>query len=149
MLRKTTQAKRKDLNKSGALSAPLKRVKSLYWRSSFLLEQMSMQNRQSTAAAASASSASGSSGSNSEDDFLVHPTSKWQEPMREDELTLWEVHRKPRKLIDNQNNQRMIRCPLKMLNPEFRCVICLGYLKNTTMVMVCVSLEVKNNFMDR
>jgi hypothetical protein len=27
---------------------------------------------------------------------------------------------------------------LKMLDPEFRCVICLGYLKNTTMVMVCL-----------
>jgi E3 ubiquitin-protein ligase RNF1/2 len=113
----------------------------------------SKQNRQSTAAAGSASAASSSSSSgsnNGEDDFVVHPTSKWQEPMREDELTLWEVHRKPRKLIDNQINQLMIRCPLKMLNPEFRCVICLGYLKNTTMVMVCVSLKYKeNDWMDR
>ena len=67
-------------------------------------------------------------------DFAVHQTSKWQEPMRDDELTLWEVHRQPRKLI-NQN--RRVRCSLRNLL-NLKCVICLGYLKNTTIVMVCL-----------
>ena len=76
------------------------------------------------------------SSSSTSDQAPIHPTSKWLEPTREDELTLWEVHRKPRSLIKGKNLR--IRCPLKMLNPEFRCVICLQYLKNTTMVMVCL-----------
>lgn len=65
----------------------------------------------------------------------IHATSKWQEPARDDELTLWEVQRKPRKLTDKN---RRIRCALKTLNEDFRCVICLGYLKNTTLVMACL-----------
>jgi hypothetical protein len=65
----------------------------------------------------------------------MHATSKWQEPTRDDELTLWEVQRKPRKLTDKN---RRIRCALTTLNEDFRCVICLGYLKNTTLVMACL-----------
>lgn len=52
-----------------------------------------------------------------EDDNLSHS--------RYDELTLWDIHRPPRKL---ELKNRGIRVQEQMLNP-FRCVICLGYLK--------------------
>ena len=57
-----------------------------------------------------------------EDDRLSH--------RRYDELTLWDIHRPPRKL---ELKNREIRVQEQMLNP-FRCVICLGYLKVCSMI---------------
>lgn len=65
----------------------------------------------------------------------VHETSQWQEWARaRDELTLWDIQRPPRKLV---TKNRKIRCHEQTLNP-FRCVICLGYLKEATIVMECL-----------
>jgi hypothetical protein len=65
----------------------------------------------------------------------THSSSRWAEPAREDGLTLWEVNRKPRKV---ERTDRSVRCHTKSLNPHLRCAICLGYLKETTIVMVCL-----------
>jgi len=62
-----------------------------------------------------------------------HPASKWQEPPRDDQLTLYDLHREPRRVIGGR-----IQVPLKALDHEFRCVICLGYVRRTRMVMECL-----------
>jgi hypothetical protein len=64
-----------------------------------------------------------------------HPFSNWQEEAREDNLplTLYDVHRKPRPVLWGR-----IQRPLKELRSEFRCVICLGYIRNTRVVMECL-----------
>eukprot|EP00934_Nitzschia_sp_Nitz4_P007305 Nitzschia sp. Nitz4//scaffold48_size128905//119719//120624//NITZ4_003622-RA/size128905-snap-gene-0.65-mRNA-1//-1//CDS//3329553048//7295//frame0 len=40
--------------------------------------------------------ANNQTGSSTDFELDIHPTSKWEETAREDELTLWEVHRRPR-----------------------------------------------------
>lgn len=62
-----------------------------------------------------------------------HPTSPWQEPYRFDELTLYERNRKPRNVVKGR-----IQRPEKALEQAFRCVICLGYIRNTRIVMECM-----------
>ena len=65
---------------------------------------------------------------------LIHPSSRWEEPARDDELNLWDIHRKPRKLV---NKFRKIQRPLMKMK-VLECPICLGYLKDTTMVASCL-----------
>ena len=65
----------------------------------------------------------------------IHSTSKWAEVEREDSLTLWEVHRTPREIA---TVDRRITVPTKSLNSNLKCAICLGYLKEATLVMNCL-----------
>lgn len=67
---------------------------------------------------------------------MFHPDSKWQEPLGDNDLTLYEIQRKPRTIAVDPN-QRM-RLPVKILHPEFRCPICLMYMRNTSVVMECM-----------
>jgi len=71
-----------------------------------------------------------------------HPHSKWQEPYNGGpniavdsllELTMYERNRKPRPIVSG-----VIQRPLDALHPEFRCVICLGFIQNTKVVMECL-----------
>mmetsp|Transcript_26744 Transcript_26744/g.40444 ORF Transcript_26744/g.40444 Transcript_26744/m.40444 type:complete len:307 (-) Transcript_26744:614-1534(-) len=67
---------------------------------------------------------------------IHHPDSKWQEPCSEfGYLTLYDLHRIPRPVKDP--NLRLI-LPIKQLNSEFVCPICLGHMKKTSLVMECL-----------
>jgi E3 ubiquitin-protein ligase RNF1/2 len=62
-----------------------------------------------------------------------NPNSPWQEPIRpDDDLTLFEVNRKPRGIMTGR-----IQRPVKSFS-NFHCVICLGYIKNARIVMECL-----------
>lgn len=80
-----------------------------------------------------------SSASPSEDDSLgehLHPTSRWREPFREDGLTLYELHRKPRPVP-----RGVVSCPVGkaiLKRHAFLCAICLGPLRNTRVVRECL-----------
>jgi hypothetical protein len=50
-----------------------------------------------------------------------------------DELTLFELHRRPRPLLTGR-----IQRSLKALNAEFRCAICLDYIRSTRTVVECL-----------
>jgi E3 ubiquitin-protein ligase RNF1/2 len=66
-----------------------------------------------------------------EDGFSAN--SKWQEFAREsDELTMYEVHRKPRRVISGR-----IHRPVKTFS-NLQCVICLGFINNARIVMECL-----------
>ena len=67
---------------------------------------------------------------------MLNPISKWEEPLEIPYLTLYDVHRKPRSVITDTNAR--IRMPLKALNAEFQCPICLGYMKKCAIVMECL-----------
>ena len=69
-------------------------------------------------------------------DDPFHPGSQWQEPKPgplESELTLYEKHRKPRPAPSGS-----FKCPLQGLQQEFRCVICLDYIRNARIVRECL-----------
>lgn len=68
-----------------------------------------------------------------EDSNGFHLLSDWQEPPREDNLTLYDINRKPRPVQHGR-----IELALHALRSEFRCVICLGYIRNTRIVMECL-----------
>lgn len=71
-----------------------------------------------------------------EQPLVFHELSKWQEPLGDPWLTMYDLHRKPRSL-DFPENQRM-RLPINVLRSDFRCAICYGYLKKTSVVMECM-----------
>mmetsp|Transcript_24092 Transcript_24092/g.35693 ORF Transcript_24092/g.35693 Transcript_24092/m.35693 type:complete len:313 (-) Transcript_24092:643-1581(-) len=84
------------------------------------------------------SSRAGESGKNIEEDpnQVYHPDSKWQEPPSEfGYLTYYDLHRIPRPVKDS--NLRLV-LPIKQLNSEFICPICLGYMRKTSLVMECL-----------
>lgn len=65
-----------------------------------------------------------------------HPCSQWQEPPPSDdeiELTLYEKHRKPRPAPRGYS-----KCSIQALSQEFRCVICLDYIRNARIVRECL-----------
>jgi Zinc finger, C3HC4 type (RING finger) len=64
-----------------------------------------------------------------------HPDSMWNEPRPIDGtvLTLYERHRKPRPVPTGKHS-----CLIKALQQEFRCVICLGYIRNARVVKECL-----------
>ena len=71
--------------------------------------------------------------------------SVWKEPPRADDLTLYDVNRLPRPTLptrttdDNGEETRvMIQRPLRAIRSEFRCVICLDFIRNTRIVMECL-----------
>uniref|UniRef100_A0A7S2UQJ8 RING-type E3 ubiquitin transferase n=1 Tax=Attheya septentrionalis TaxID=420275 RepID=A0A7S2UQJ8_9STRA len=66
----------------------------------------------------------------------LNPISKWEEQIEIQGLTLFDIHRKPRKV--NRDNDAIIKIPLKVLSAEFQCPICLGYMKKTCIVMECL-----------
>jgi len=69
-------------------------------------------------------------------DDPFHPGSQWKEPKPgplESELTLYEKHRKPRPAPSGS-----FTCPLQGLQQEFRCVICLDYIRNARIVRECL-----------
>lgn len=68
-------------------------------------------------------------------DESYHPESMWQEPKPSDDsiLTLYERHRKPRAIPSG-----MYHCSLKALKQEFRCAICLDYIRNARVVKECL-----------
>lgn len=63
----------------------------------------------------------------------LHRRSEWQEPAREDGLTLYERHRFPRPVISGT-----VTCPIKAVLQQFRCVICLGCITNARLVVECL-----------
>jgi len=67
---------------------------------------------------------------------IYNPISEWQEPIDIPFLTLFDMHRKPRKMISEKDSE--IRLPLKILSSEFHCPVCLGYMKKTSIVMECL-----------
>lgn len=74
-----------------------------------------------------------SSDSSDDEEGYFHPNSDYQEPDRLDELTLFELHRRPRPLLTGR-----IQRSLKALNAEFRCAICLDYIRSTRTVVECL-----------
>lgn len=74
---------------------------------------------------------------NDEQPLVCHEVSKWQEPLGDPWLTMYDLHRKPRALDFPEKNQRM-RLPVNVLRSDFRCAICHGYLKKTMVVMECL-----------
>jgi E3 ubiquitin-protein ligase RNF1/2 len=79
---------------------------------------------------------SSSNGNNEEEeDYCFHPESKWEEPYSDLVLTLYDLHRIPRPVKDAKLR---LTVPLKHLNSEFVCPICLGYMRKTSMVMECL-----------
>eukprot|EP00521_Asterionellopsis_glacialis_P007349 CAMPEP_0195284470 /NCGR_PEP_ID=MMETSP0707-20130614/2654_1 /TAXON_ID=33640 /ORGANISM="Asterionellopsis glacialis, Strain CCMP134" /LENGTH=511 /DNA_ID=CAMNT_0040343819 /DNA_START=115 /DNA_END=1650 /DNA_ORIENTATION=- len=87
----------------------------------------------------STASATSSSKNNAQAAHLLpqyHPESKYQEPWKDPYLTLFDVHRQPRRIM-NHPHQR-VSLPLKLLGNEFQCPICLGYMKQTSIVMECL-----------
>jgi len=80
-----------------------------------------------------------------------NPISQWKEHVELPGLTLFDIHRKPREVIvsDKQaatgdenivsgENSTLMKLPLKKLNSEFHCPICLEYMKKTQIVMECL-----------
>mmetsp|Transcript_28541 Transcript_28541/g.60498 ORF Transcript_28541/g.60498 Transcript_28541/m.60498 type:complete len:302 (-) Transcript_28541:883-1788(-) len=68
--------------------------------------------------------------------IIFNPVSKWQEHVEVPGLTLFDIHRKPRK--ENVDSDARVRMQLKVLGPEFHCPVCLGYVKNTRIVKECL-----------
>jgi E3 ubiquitin-protein ligase RNF1/2 len=75
--------------------------------------------------------------SSDDDDTDYHPDSKWEEPYTDNHnLTLYDLNRNP---CPVQNpNRRITVVPMKSLNSEFICPICLGYFHKTSLVMECL-----------
>ncbi|KAL7464709.1 hypothetical protein ACHAXS_005052 [Conticribra weissflogii] len=67
---------------------------------------------------------------------FFNPVSKWQEHIEVPGLTLFDIHREPRK--ENPDPSARVRMQLKVLSPEFHCPVCLGYIKNTSIVKECL-----------
>jgi len=67
---------------------------------------------------------------------VFNPVSKWQEHVEVPGLTLFDIHREPRK--ENPDPSARVRMQLKVLSPEFHCPVCLGYIKNTSIVKECL-----------
>jgi len=65
-----------------------------------------------------------------------NPVSEWEEIIEVPGLTLFDIHRRPRP-INNDSSVR-VKIPLKVLNAEFHCPVCLGYMKKTMIVMECL-----------
>lgn len=76
------------------------------------------------------------------EDDEIHPESKWHEPWAVDGLTLYDIHREPLVCPTTQctptTPSATIRIPLKLLDPEFQCVICLQYMNDPMIVMDCL-----------
>uniref|UniRef100_A0A7S1YM11 RING-type E3 ubiquitin transferase n=1 Tax=Grammatophora oceanica TaxID=210454 RepID=A0A7S1YM11_9STRA len=68
---------------------------------------------------------------------VFHPLSRYQEPHLDAHLTLFDLHRCPRAKAKDSDSFRL-SIPLKTLNEEFTCPICLGYMRKTSMVMECL-----------
>lgn len=67
---------------------------------------------------------------------IFNPVSKWQENVEVPGLTLFDIHREPRR--ENEDPDARVRIQLKVLGPEFHCPVCLGYVKNTRIVKECL-----------
>eukprot|EP00571_Detonula_confervacea_P013387 CAMPEP_0172303306 /NCGR_PEP_ID=MMETSP1058-20130122/4852_1 /TAXON_ID=83371 /ORGANISM="Detonula confervacea, Strain CCMP 353" /LENGTH=306 /DNA_ID=CAMNT_0013014057 /DNA_START=38 /DNA_END=958 /DNA_ORIENTATION=- len=67
---------------------------------------------------------------------IFNPVSKWQEHVEVPGLTLFDIHREPRR--ENVDPDARVRVQLKVLGPEFHCPVCLGYIKNTRIVKECL-----------
>jgi E3 ubiquitin-protein ligase RNF1/2 len=65
----------------------------------------------------------------------LNPLSKFQERVEVPGLTLYEVHREPRR---ENCKQALCKMELETLGSEFRCPVCLGYIKNATLVKECL-----------
>merc|ERR1712127_258666 len=68
--------------------------------------------------------------------IVLNPISEWEEPIEVPSLTLFDMHRRPRKVKTDASIR--IGLPLKVLMSEFQCPICLGYMKKTAIVMECL-----------
>ena len=74
-----------------------------------------------------------------QDEDGYHATSKWQEPPRQDGLTLYEIHRQPRKIETTVSAAMHTHPGQSILDAtEFRCVICLDTISQTTIVCDCL-----------
>ncbi|KAL3770251.1 hypothetical protein ACHAWO_009565 [Cyclotella atomus] len=65
-----------------------------------------------------------------------NPVSKWLEPVEVPGLTLFDIHRNPRRASSDESAR--VRVQLKVLSPEFHCSVCLSYIKNTRIVKECL-----------
>lgn len=73
---------------------------------------------------------------NNGEESSFNPVSKWQEPVEVPGLTLFDIHREPRRASDDPAAR--VRVQLKVLSPEFHCSVCLSYIKNTRIVKECL-----------
>jgi len=66
-----------------------------------------------------------------------HSASKWEEPWIESHpmLTLYDLNRNPRPVKDPTIRMTL---PTKNLHSEFICPICMGYIRNASLVMECL-----------
>ena len=65
-------------------------------------------------------------------DFISNPLSKYEERMEIPGLTLYDIHRPTFKLVDEEK-----KILLQDFQEELSCPICLGIMKQTTIVMEC------------
>jgi len=68
-------------------------------------------------------------------DIYMNPISEYEEQVEINGLTLFDIHRKPRPVLPRCQE---ISLPLKKMNAEFQCPICLEYMKKTLIVMECL-----------
>ena len=74
--------------------------------------------------------------SSSVSDSHFNPISKWEEFTQIPDLTLFDIHREPR--IETADPSERVKFPLNVLSSDFRCAVCLGYIKNARVVKECL-----------
>mmetsp|Transcript_20907 Transcript_20907/g.48512 ORF Transcript_20907/g.48512 Transcript_20907/m.48512 type:complete len:302 (+) Transcript_20907:140-1045(+) len=67
--------------------------------------------------------------------MVVNEDSQWEEAVEIDGLTLYDIHRQPRKQIANDER---IKRSVRSINSELTCPVCLGVLHSTMIVMECL-----------
>eukprot|EP00577_Skeletonema_sp_RCC1716_P021108 CAMPEP_0113372710 /NCGR_PEP_ID=MMETSP0013_2-20120614/679_1 /TAXON_ID=2843 ORGANISM="Skeletonema costatum, Strain 1716" /NCGR_SAMPLE_ID=MMETSP0013_2 /ASSEMBLY_ACC=CAM_ASM_000158 /LENGTH=290 /DNA_ID=CAMNT_0000254619 /DNA_START=39 /DNA_END=911 /DNA_ORIENTATION=- /assembly_acc=CAM_ASM_000158 len=68
--------------------------------------------------------------------FGFNPKSKWEEFIQIPDLTLFDIYREPR--TETADLSERVQLPLNVLNSEFHCAVCLGYIKNARCVKECL-----------
>ena len=78
---------------------------------------------------------------------IEHPTSEYEEYVEVPGLTLYDIHRKPRQVLEGPKSDEsniskaeplILRIPLNKVRSEFNCPICLKVMVKTTIVMECL-----------
>eukprot|EP01082_Thalassiosira_pseudonana_P010276 g9400.t1 g9400 contig36:494629-496169(-) len=97
---------------------------------------VALSSRIEGAYAAGGASNESASATGDESSTLYNPVSKWQEHVEVPGLTLFDIHREPRR--ENVDPEARVRVQLKVLSPEFHCPVCLSYIKQTRIVKECL-----------
>ena len=64
----------------------------------------------------------------------INPISRWEETIEIEGLTLYDIHREPRRARESDK----VTCAVRSINSELTCPVCLGILRKTMIVMECL-----------